>query len=125
MTGLPETTQLLAELVGFSTVSTDSKMDMITCLWNRLAEAGATVEIMADESGRKANLWARLGTDRPGGILLSGHTDVVPVTGQNWTSDPFTLRQDGERLYGRGGADARPGSPRECDCTWIHRRSLA
>ena len=107
MSGLPETTRLLAELVGFPTVSTDSNADMISFLGDRLAAAGATVEIMADESGRKANLWARIGPDVPGGILLSGHSDVVPVTDQAWSTDPFDLHEADGRLFGRGTCDMK------------------
>lgn len=107
MTGLPDATALLAELVGYPTVSTASNLDMITLLADRLASAGARVEIIADDSGAKANLWARIGPDVPGGILLSGHSDVVPVTDQAWTTDPFDLHEEDGRLYGRGTCDMK------------------
>ena len=107
MTGLPETTALLADLIGFPTVSPDSNLAMIAHLAARLEEAGATVEILHDDSGAKANIWARIGPDVAGGILLSGHTDVVPVTDQVWASDPFDMHEEDGRLYGRGTCDMK------------------
>ncbi|RFU12584.1 acetylornithine deacetylase [Rhodobacteraceae bacterium W635] len=107
MTGLPETTDLLAELIAYPTVSPDSNLDMIACLATRLDEAGASVEVLHDESGRKANLFARIGPEVPGGIMLSGHTDVVPAAPEDWQSDPFAMRADDARLYGRGACDMK------------------
>lgn len=107
MTGLPETTELLAELIAYPTVSPDSNLDMIACLANYLEAAGAHVEVLQDGSGRKANLFARIGPEVPGGIMLSGHTDVVPVADQDWTSDPFRMRADDAKLFGRGTCDMK------------------
>jgi acetylornithine deacetylase len=107
MTGLPETTELLAELIAYPTVSPDSNLDMIACLANHLEAAGAHVEVLQDGTGRKANLFARIGPEVPGGILLSGHTDVVPVADQEWTSDPFRMRADDAKLFGRGTCDMK------------------
>jgi acetylornithine deacetylase len=107
MTGLRDATALLAELIGFPTVSTDSNLAMIAHLATRLEDAGATVEILYDDTGAKANLWARIGPDVAGGILLSGHTDVVPVTDQIWATDPFEMHEEDGRLYGRGTCDMK------------------
>ena len=107
MTGLTETTALLAELVGFPTVSTDSNLAMIGHLAARLEEAGARVEIIYDETRAKANLWATIGPDVAGGILLSGHCDVVPVTDQVWASNPFDLHEEDGKLFGRGTCDMK------------------
>lgn len=104
---LETTTRILSDLIAFPTVSADSNLEMIGYLADRLDAAGATVEIMGDESGRKANLFATLGPERDGGIVLSGHSDVVPVTDQDWTSDPFTLVERDGRLYGRGSCDMK------------------
>ncbi len=107
MTGLPETTDLLAELIAYPTISTDSNLDMIAFLANRLEDSAATVEVLTDETGRKANLFARIGPEVPGGVMLSGHSDVVPVADQEWTSDPFRMRADDAKLYGRGTCDMK------------------
>ena len=104
---LEETIQHLETLVGFPTVSSDSNLDLIQWVGDRLRPLGARVEIMADATGEKANLFATFGPDGPGGIVLSGHTDVVPASDQRWSSDPFKLIQDGDRLYGRGTADMK------------------
>jgi acetylornithine deacetylase len=107
MTGLPETTALLEELIAYPTISPDSNLDMIACLANHLEAAGAHVEVLQDGTGRKANLFARIGPEVPGGIMLSGHTDVVPVADQDWTSDPFRMRADDAKLFGRGTCDMK------------------
>jgi len=107
MTGLPETTALLEELIAYPTVSPDSNLDMIACLANHLESAGAHVEVLQDETGRKANLFARIGPEVPGGIMLSGHTDVVPAAEEDWQSDPFRMRADDAKLYGRGTCDMK------------------
>jgi acetylornithine deacetylase len=97
----------LEKLVGFPTVSRDSNLDLIGFMRAELEEAGAECTLVASEDARKANLFASLGPRHKPGIVLSGHTDVVPVDGQAWTSDPFTLRRNGNRLYGRGSADMK------------------
>ena len=105
--GLGETVDTLARLIAFPTVSADSNMEMIAYLAGRLETAGARVEVMRDAGGTKANLWATLGPDTDGGIVLSGHTDVVPVTDQDWSSEPFVMRQQDGRLFGRGACDMK------------------
>lgn len=105
----PETTPraILERLVGFPTVSRDSNLDLVDWVEGWLAAHGIESRRVLDETGRKASLHAHVGPDAPGGVLLSGHTDVVPVDGQNWTSDPFTLTERHGRLYGRGACDMK------------------
>jgi len=107
MTKMSDAIELLRELVAYPTVSSDSNLVMIESLANWLETAGARVEIQHDESGHKANLFATIGPDRPGGILLSGHTDVVPAAGDDWTNDPFEMVERDGRLYGRGTCDMK------------------
>jgi acetylornithine deacetylase len=107
MRAVDATRDLLAELVAFPTVSSDSNLPMVAHLAGRLEAAGARVEVLLDPSGLKANLFATLGPEGDGGIVLSGHTDVVPVTDQDWTSDPFRLTERDGRLYGRGACDMK------------------
>jgi acetylornithine deacetylase len=104
---LHDTTALLSDLIGFPTVSVDSNLDMIAYLAERLDSVGAEVALDHSPCGRKANLFASLGGTGPGGIVLSGHTDVVPVTGQDWTSDPFTMVERDGHLIGRGTCDMK------------------
>jgi acetylornithine deacetylase len=107
MTTLDETKALLGELVAFPTVSSDSNLAMIAHLAGRLESSGARVDIHLDPSGQKANLFATIGPDANGGIVLSGHTDVVPVTDQAWTTHPFEMAERNGRLYGRGTCDMK------------------
>ncbi|WP_420857445.1 acetylornithine deacetylase [Marivivens marinus] len=107
MTTLSETTEILRDLIAFPTVSTDSNLACIGYLADRLERAGARVEVYQDDTGAKANLWATLGPDTDGGIVLSGHSDVVPVTDQDWTSDPFVMDERAGLLYGRGACDMK------------------
>ncbi|UWR49883.1 acetylornithine deacetylase [Phaeobacter inhibens] len=104
---MEQTTRILSDLIAYPTVSADSNLEMIACLANRLEDCGARVDVMFDASGQKANLFATLGPDTDGGIVLSGHSDVVPVTDQDWTSDPFTMEEREGRLYGRGTCDMK------------------
>ncbi|SNS82531.1 acetylornithine deacetylase [Tropicimonas sediminicola] len=98
---------ILADLVAYPTVSTDPNLAMIADLATRLEDAGARVEILGDETGTKANLFATLGPDGPDGIVLSGHTDVVPADPAEWTTDPFCLHDNAGRLYARGTCDMK------------------
>ncbi len=97
----------LDALIAFPTVSCDSNLALIAYAAQILEDSGARVETHYDESGNKANLFATLGPDGDDGIVLSGHTDVVPVTGQPWSQDPFKLWRDGGLLYGRGSCDMK------------------
>lgn len=99
---------LLTKLVSFDTTSSESNLALIEYVEGFLAEYGVSAERVMSPCGTKANLIARVGPAAPGGVMLSGHTDVVPVAGQPWSSDPFTLRDGGDgRLYGRGTCDMK------------------
>lgn len=104
---LDDTILLLCQMIAFPTVSTDSNVALIDFLADRLQGIGARVDIHPDPTGQKANLFATLGPDVDGGIVLCGHTDVVPVTDQDWTSDPFAMIERDGRLYGRGSCDMK------------------
>ncbi|QDC11622.1 acetylornithine deacetylase [Oceanicola sp. D3] len=104
---LEDTTALLGELVACPTVSSESNLACIDLLAARLEDAGARVEVLKDDTGEKANLYATIGPDVQGGILLSGHSDVVPVEGQNWSNDPFVMTERDGRLHGRGTCDMK------------------
>lgn len=104
---LSETVALLGDLVAFPTVSELSNLDMIAYLAHRLEDAGARVDIVHDEIGHKANLFATIGPEVDGGIVLSGHSDVVPVKDQDWASDPFQMIEHNGLLYGRGTCDMK------------------
>ena len=99
--------QILERLISFPTVSRDSNLALIEYVRDFLASCGVRAKLYGDASGRKANLYAVVGPRDRGGVLLSGHTDVVPVDGQRWTSDPFKLVERGGRLYARGAADMK------------------
>jgi acetylornithine deacetylase len=96
---------LLAKLVAFDTTSRDSNLALIEYVEGLLGGLGIPATRVPNADGRKANLYATLGPATEGGIVLSGHTDVVPVDGQKWSSDPFALTERGGRLYGRGSCD--------------------
>lgn len=98
---------LLDCLIGFDTVSSKSNLELIAFVEAYLAELGIPSRRTVSPDGEKANLFATIGPDVAGGIVLSGHTDVVPVEGQPWTSDPFAMTRRGDRLYGRGTADMK------------------
>ncbi len=99
--------ELLARLVAFDTTSWKSNLDLIRFVQRYLAGYGVPSRLLFNEAQNKANLFATLGPADQGGIILSGHTDVVPVTGQDWTTPPFELTKRGGRLYGRGSSDMK------------------
>lgn len=101
------TRQLLADLIAFNTVSRESNLALIDYVRDYLAGFSVSCQILKDDSGNKANLLAVIGPQDLPGIVLSGHTDVVPVDGQQWQSDPFVLREADGLLYGRGTADMK------------------
>jgi acetylornithine deacetylase len=101
------TADMLARLVAFDTTSRNSNLDLIDFAREWLTRHGATVRVSRDAVKPKANIHAIIGPDVAGGIALSGHVDVVPVDGQAWSADPFTLRAEGGRLYGRGACDMK------------------
>ena len=98
---------LLERLIGFATVSRDSNLELIEFIRDYLAGHGVHSELFLNEEGTKANLFATIGPTDRGGVVLSGHTDVVPVDGQAWTVEPFRLTEREGRLYGRGAADMK------------------
>jgi acetylornithine deacetylase len=104
---LPETVDLLADLVAFPTISADPNTELINHVADRLERFGARVRITHGAGGGKANIFASLGPEAADGVILSGHTDVVPVEGQDWHSDPFVLTERDGRLYGRGTCDMK------------------
>lgn len=107
MATIEDTQAILSDFIAHPTVSSDSNLEMIADIANRLGDVGAHVDIQTSADGRKANLFATLGPSEPGGIVLSGHSDVVPVEGQDWSSDPFKLSDRDGRLYGRGACDMK------------------
>lgn len=104
---LPETLAILERLVAFPTISSEPNVRLIDDVAGRLEDCGATVDVLMTEDGAKANLFATIGPHVPGGIVLSGHTDVVPADEADWRSDPFKLHIDAERAYGRGTCDMK------------------
>jgi acetylornithine deacetylase len=99
---------LLAKLVSFKSISRQSNLDLIAFVEDYLAGYGVRSRRVYSADGRRANLYATIGPAERGGICLSGHSDVVPVEGQPWSSDPFVLREgDDEHLYGRGTSDMK------------------
>ncbi len=98
---------MIDRLIAFKTVSRDSNLGLIEWARDYLQGFGATTRLTYDASGKKANLFATLGDSGKPGLILSGHTDVVPVDGQNWDTDPFgSVERDG-KLYARGSADMK------------------
>jgi acetylornithine deacetylase len=100
-------TEILDRLIAFPSVSRASNLDLIHYVRDFLRQIGVDAEIIPNEEGTKANIHATLGPADAAGILLSGHTDVVPTDGQAWTSDPFRMTKRGDRLFGRGTADMK------------------
>ena len=98
---------MLARLIGFATVSRDSNLELIEFVRDYLHGLGVDCELIYNAERTKANLLATVGPSVAGGIVLSGHTDVVPVDGQAWTVEPFSLSEAGGKLYGRGTADMK------------------
>ncbi len=97
----------LGDLIAFDTTSANSNLQLIEFIKSQLEALGIESRLTFNEEKTKANLWATIGPAEKGGIVLSGHTDVVPVAGQDWSSDPFKLEQRGDKLYGRGTCDMK------------------
>jgi len=106
-TASPNVVDAIAKAVAFSTVSRDSNLKLIEWAQAQLEGIGARCRLTYDSDRRKANLFASLGPEEAGGVVLSGHTDVVPVDGQKWDTDPFRAEIDGDRIYGRGTSDMK------------------
>ncbi|MBE3639301.1 acetylornithine deacetylase [Mangrovicoccus algicola] len=98
--------EILARLVAFPTITDGPNLEMISWVSDHLEGCGFTVTRVPSACGTKAGLLARFGAG-PGGVLLSAHSDVVPVAGQAWSTDPFTLTRRGDRLVGRGATDMK------------------
>lgn len=98
---------ILQRLVAFDTISENSNHDLIDWVMDYLAAHGIAASKVMAPAGDKSGLFAHVGPDVAGGVVVSGHTDVVPVAGQNWTDDPFHVVERDGRLYGRGTADMK------------------
>jgi len=107
VTAASSVVELTKRLIAFDTTSRNSNLELIAFASELLEASGARLRLTYDDQDRKANLFATLGPDRDGGFVLSGHTDVVPVDGQDWSSDPFAAEIRGDLLYGRGAADMK------------------
>ena len=98
---------LLQTLIGFDTTSFKSNLNLIKFIENYLNQYEIKSELVYDDTKNKANLFATIGPNSTGGIVLSGHTDVVPVGNQKWGTDPFQLIEKDQKLYGRGASDMK------------------
>lgn len=98
---------ILQALIAFDTTSRHSNLELISYVSNLLKQHGIESVLLHNDEKTKANLYASVGPKEPGGVMLSGHTDVVPIDGQDWTYPAFTLTKDKQRLYGRGTADMK------------------
>ncbi len=101
------TIEMIDRLVAFDTTSRESNLALIDFVRNYLEDWGVKSEVVYDSTGRKANLFATIGPADQGGVLLSGHSDVVPVDGQAWDSDPFKIETRSQKIYGRGSSDMK------------------
>ncbi|RUS59156.1 acetylornithine deacetylase [Pseudorhodobacter sp. E13] len=99
--------EILDHLVGFRSVSSNSNLDLIDWVERYLASHGVAAHRVYNPEGTKAALFANVGPEVPGGVILSGHSDVVPVEGQDWATDPFRVVEKDGRLYGRGTCDMK------------------
>jgi acetylornithine deacetylase len=98
---------LIRDLIAFPTISRDPNRDLLLYVEDYLKKLGVASDILWAPGGAKGNLWATIGPADERGVILSGHSDVVPTEGQDWTSDPFTLREGNGKLYGRGTCDMK------------------
>lgn len=99
--------EILSRLVSYDTTSHKTNLPLIKYIEELLQAASVPYVLVLNEDGDKASLFATIGPDVPGGIALSGHTDVVPVEGQDWSTDPFQLIKTDNRYYGRGSTDMK------------------
>lgn len=107
MTDTATVTDLLAKLISFDTTSRNSNLDLISWVEEQLIPLGFECRRIENSAGDKSNLWSRIGPDIPGGLVMSGHSDVVPVDGQPWDTDPFDMTEIDGRLFGRGTCDMK------------------
>src|SRR5699024_3122521 len=99
--------EMIERLIAFDTTSRNSNLELIEFIRGYLSELGIDSELVHDASGGQANLYATLGPADRGGIALSGHTDVVPIDGQEWPRDPWKVVEQDGKLYGRGTCDMK------------------
>ncbi len=99
--------EILKDLIAFNTISANPNLDLMQYISNLLLEHGINSTLIKDDTGKKANLYASVGRSNLSGVMLSGHTDVVPVDGQDWTKPPFELTQENDKFYGRGTCDMK------------------
>ncbi|WP_179380329.1 acetylornithine deacetylase [Jannaschia marina] len=104
---MPSALEIMETLVGFPTVSRDSNLALVDWVEAYLASHGVSARRVYDATGKKAALYANVGPEVEGGVVLSGHTDVVPVDGQDWTVEPFAVTEKDGRYYGRGTCDMK------------------
>lgn len=107
MTDTATVTDLLAKLISFDTTSRNSNLELISWVEDQLVPLGFECRRIENSEGDKSNLWSRIGPDVPGGLVMSGHSDVVPVDGQPWETDPFDMTEIDGRLFGRGTCDMK------------------
>ncbi|PZQ60417.1 MAG: acetylornithine deacetylase [Sphingomonas taxi] len=104
---LAPTLELLSRLVGFDTTSRNSNLALLDAVEEHVASFGIVAHRVPNADGTKANLYFTVGPRAPGGVILSGHTDVVPVDGQSWSSDPWRIAVRDGKVFGRGTADMK------------------
>ena len=107
MTTLDKTISVLTDLIGYPSVSSESNLDIINYLSDKIKSLGGKIDIIKTADNKQANIFATIGPEIDGGIVLSGHTDVVPAKELNWNSDPFKLTRKDNLLYGRGSCDMK------------------
>ena len=99
--------ELIEKLISFDTTSRESNLEIISFIQDYLNDLGIDSQLVHNEEGTKANLYATVGDANASGVMLSGHTDVVPIDGQEWDTNPFEVTRKGNRLYGRGTSDMK------------------
>jgi len=102
-----ESLEMISKLVSFDTTSRESNMELIKFVQNYLSDLGVESTLVPNEDNSKASLYATVGPTDKAGVMLSGHTDVVPVDGQNWDTDPFNVVEKDAKLFGRGTSDMK------------------
>src|SRR4051812_26119328 len=103
----PQSIEMIRTLIAFDTTSRNSNLELIDFVRDYLDANDIASTLIPDETGKKANLYGTIGPDDRPGIALSGHTDVVPIDGQDWSSDPWALVERAGKLYGRGACDMK------------------
>ena len=104
---LSKSKKWLERLIAFDTTSRLSNMELINAIQSYLREINVNTRLTYNSEKSKANLWCTIGPSDVGGIVLSGHTDVVPIDGQTWTKPPFKMTEENGKLYGRGASDMK------------------